>query len=172
MSESKKNPLSQIEEDSLDDFLTDVCIMLDIDVPKIIVDDEYLSSLNSICRSEFDLKTGETRIIVKSKYENKLLLFASLAHELRHHWQFRKYGIEWLEAKTRGELSPDEYNLQRPELDAQAFVAFVIKDFYSIRIIFNELKKETSEIIYRKAAELEKTDLDSSMLLYLKLQQF
>ena len=45
MSESKKNTLSQIEEDSLDDFLTDVCIMLDIDVPKIIVDDEYLSSL-------------------------------------------------------------------------------------------------------------------------------
>ena len=134
MDEISKRPLEEkirkeIENEDVAQFVDDVCIMLDVEPPVFIVDDEYLGELGSAARFEADPESGDTRIVLKSRFQDKFVLLTTLAHELRHYWQFLNYGPGWMQEKSKQELSVDEYNLQPPEFDSQAFTCFVMKDF-------------------------------------------
>lgn len=144
----------EIENEDIAQFVDDVCIMLDVEPPVFVADDDYLDKLGSIARFEV-MESGDTRIVLKSNYSDKFLLLTFLAHELRHYWQYLNFGPDWMKEKSKQKLSVDEYNLQKPELDSQAFTCFVMRDFYGIDIFFHELKDSTTEIIKKRADELE-----------------
>lgn len=80
----------------------------------------------------------------------------ALAHEMRHMWQYQKaypkYRLEMMNYRTADLCkTTDEYNLQWPELDANAFAAYWCRSRMGITPSFGSLSEDTRKRIYDNA---------------------
>lgn len=121
----------------IEEYITDICYLLNIKEPYVSYDVTGFAT---------DTTMAQCDVVNNIIYLNKLdkpnpdYLFC-IAHELRHIWQYqtdKKFYLSDYKSSDKC-LSIEEYNLQIAELDANAFAAIVMIDFFSIKPQWNGL---------------------------------
>lgn len=115
----------------IEEFITAVCELLEIEVPKISYDTSHFVTKTTLAQCE---PTVNTIYLNKVDKPNPDYVF-SIAHELRHIYQYQTDEQFYLSKyKPSSECSSvEEYNLQIAEVDANAFASIVMADFFSIK---------------------------------------
>ena len=136
------------------EFITDVCELLEIKVPKISYDTIHFVTKTTLAQCE---PVTNTIYLNKVDKLNPDYVF-SIAHELRHIYQYQTDKEFYLSGyKPSNKCSSvEEYNLQIAEVDANAFASIVMTDFFSIKPqwnglsnkIINEINKRINIIIH------------------------
>lgn len=122
----------------LNEFIRDVCDILDIPVPELSYDTSVFTS--DTMQALVTITSDRTVMHLKTDKPDLDLLFA-VAHELRHIWQLT-YDEElyFSSYKPRESCSSvEEYNLQPAEIDAHAFAGIIIEDFFGAKPLFKNL---------------------------------
>ena len=114
----------------INEYIADVCDLLDMDVPTISHDDSHFPTNTTMALCNPVVHTIYLR---KENNPNPDYVF-SIAHELRHIYQYETDEQYYLsDYKTADKCSSiEEYNLQIAEIDANAFAAIVMKDFFAL----------------------------------------
>lgn len=136
------------------EFITDVCELLEIKVPKISYDSIHFVTKTTLAQCE---PVTNTIYLNKVDKPNPDYVF-SIAHELRHIYQYQTDKEFYLSGyKPSNKCSSvEEYNLQIAEVDANAFASIVMTDFFSIKPqwnglsnkVINEINKRINIIIH------------------------
>lgn len=140
----------------IDEFINEVCDILDISIPNISFDTSSFLSDTMMA-----LYVPSDGIIYLKKYDkiNSDQLF-SIAHELRHIWQMQN--DEELYFSTYKQVdqcsSIEEYNLQLAELDANAFSALAMISLLHLRPLFNGLSEFVKSKIHERMDYLLTTE--------------
>ena len=111
-------------------YVTTVCQILNINEPTVSSDTASFSTETTLVQCD---PSGST-IYLKNESPNPDLLFA-IAHELRHVWQVRTNKQLYLSEYKPAALMPsiEDYNLQLAEIDANAFAAIIMTDFFRLQ---------------------------------------
>lgn len=135
------------------EYITDICDLLKIEVPKISFDSTNFKTKTTLAQCEPELNVIYLNKIDKPNPD----YFFSIAHELRHLYQYQKDKQFYLsEYKTSDKcLSIEEYNLQIAEIDANAFAAIIMTDYFRLQPqwnglsnkVINEINKQINIII-------------------------
>lgn len=140
----------------IEEFITDVCELLEIGVPKISYDTTHFTTKTTIALCE-----PETNTIYLNKVDkpNPDYVF-SIAHELRHIYQYQTDENFYLSGyKPSNECSSiEEYNLQIAEVDANAFASIIMTDFFSIKPQWNGLSDKAIDTIEKRIEFLLTTE--------------
>ena len=132
----------------IEEFITDVCELLEIEVPKISYDTSHFLTKTTMAQCE-----PETNTIYLNKIDkpNPDYVF-SIAHELRHIYQYQTDEEFYLSGyKPSNKCSSiEEYNLQIAEVDANAFAAIVITDFFSLKPQWHGLSGKVIDAIEKQ----------------------
>lgn len=132
----------------IEEFITDVCELLEIEVPKISYDTSHFLTKTTMAQCE-----PETNTIYLNKIDkpNPDYVF-SIAHELRHIYQYQTDEEFYLSGyKPSNKCSSiEEYNLQIAEVDANAFASIVITDFLSLKPQWYGLSDKVIDIIEKQ----------------------
>lgn len=136
------------------EFITDVCELLEIKVPKISYDSIHFVTKTTLAQCE---PVTNTIYLNKVDKPNPDYVFY-IAHELRHIYQYQTDKEFYLSGyKPSNKCSSvEEYNLQIAEVDANAFASIVMTDFFSIKPqwnglsnkVINEINKRINIIIH------------------------
>lgn len=120
-----------MEKDITTQFVKEICSLLGISVPKITYDNSHFETDTMLAQCE---PARNTIYLSRVEKPNPDYLF-SVAHELRHLFQYQKNPLFYLSGyRTSDEcMSIDEYNLQPAEVDANAFASIVMLYFFSIK---------------------------------------
>lgn len=70
-----------------------------------------------------------------------------IGHELRHLYQFQILGMNGVLEKQSAKCTVEEYNMQFPELDANAFGEICMVTLTGCRPLFNHFSKEVKDAI-------------------------
>lgn len=140
----------------IEEFITDVCKLLEIDVPKISYDTSHFPTETTLAQCE--PKTN-TIYLNKADKPNQDYVF-SIAHELRHIYQYQTNEEFYLSGyKPSNKCSSvEEYNLQIAEVDANAFASIVMTDFFSIKPQWNSLSNKVINAIEKRVKFLLTTE--------------
>lgn len=107
-------------------FSREICDILDIPVPFI----KFVSADRMHTGTQIAALTPNA-VLIRDDIAVSPELFFALAHELRHAYQIA--GGESLEEyRTSDRISIEQYNLQPLEVDANAFGALIMSDFFGI----------------------------------------
>lgn len=140
-------------------YIHTICMLLKIQEPVISYDTSvfpskevkamYIHNQNTIYLSSFEHPSFE-------------ILF-SIAHELRHAWQFQNQPALYFETYQTFQdcKSLDEYNIQPAELDANAFGEFILDSFFHISPQYFSLSENTRKKIHERAKEISTTLMNS-----------
>lgn len=138
----------------IEEFITDVCELLKIKTPKISYDTSHFSTSTTLAQCE---PSVNMIYLTKINKPNPDYLF-SIAHELRHIYQYQNNTKLYLSNYKTSDIcsSVEEYNLQIAEIDANAFAAIVMINFFSIKPqwnglsdkVVNEINKRINIIIH------------------------
>ncbi|EEU03757.1 hypothetical protein GCWU000322_00057 [Eubacterium saphenum ATCC 49989] len=110
----------------LEQFVEMVCEDLRIAPIPLRYDNSVPKSEGRIAALEIS-KVESTLLILNTDVAELDLLFA-IAHELRHAWQFQNRRHWFKNYKEIGEVDFEEYNLQQPEVDANAYATIVMEE--------------------------------------------
>ena len=126
-------------------FITEICNLLDIPVPSISYDTSHFPTETTMAQCEL---TSNTIYLNKLDKLNPDYLFA-IAHELRHIFQYQDNEQFYLSNyKTSNECSSiEEYNLQIAEIDANAFAAIVMVEYFHMQPQWNGLSDKVIRAI-------------------------
>ena len=121
----------------IEEFITDICDLLDIPVPSISYDTSHFPTETTMAQCEL---TSNTIYLNKIDKPNPDYLFA-IAHELRHIFQFQDDEQFYLSNyKTSDNCSSvEEYNLQIAEVDANAFASIIMVEYFHMQPQWNGL---------------------------------
>lgn len=138
------------------EFITDVCELLEIEAPKVSYDTSHFTTKTTLAQCE-----PETNIIYLNKVDkpNPDYVF-SIAHELRHIYQYQTDKEFYLSGyKPSNKCSSvEEYNLQIAEVDANAFAAIIMTDFFSVKPQWNGLSDKVIDTIEKRIEFLLTTE--------------
>lgn len=138
------------------DYIDDVCDILDIPVPTVSFDTSHFQTKTMMAQC-----VPEDSIIYLKEYTkpNPDQLF-SIAHELRHIWQFHTdeqlYFSKYKPVESCS--SVEEYNLQIAELDANAFAYMVMVSFFHLKPLFEGVSEPIKEKIIERVEYLKTTE--------------
>ena len=121
----------------IEEFITDICELLDITVPVILYDTSHFPTETTMAQCEL---TSNTIYLNKIDKPNPDYLFA-IAHELRHIFQYQNNEQFYLSNyKTSDNCSSvEEYNLQIAEVDANAFASIIMVEYFHMQPQWNGL---------------------------------
>lgn len=138
------------------EFITDICDLLDIEIPKISYDISHFSTKTTLAQCE---PGANTIYLNKVDKPNPDYIF-SIAHELRHIYQYHTDKQFYLSGyKPSNKCSSvEEYNLQIAEVDANAFASIVMTDFFSIKPKWNGLSDKVIDAIEKRIEFLLTTE--------------
>ena len=135
----------------MEEFVSEICDMLNIRPPKISYDTSHFQSDTMMAQVD---SSGDTIYINKCDKLNPDQLF-SIAHELRHIWQMNDREQYLSDYKSIDQCSSvEEYNLQIAELDANAFAGFVMVSFFHLKPQFNGIPKSVRLKIYNRIGRI------------------
>ena len=140
----------------IEEFITDICELLDIPVPSISYDTSHFPTKTTIAQCEL---TSNTIYLNKIDNPNPDYLFA-IAHELRHIFQYQDDEQFYLSNyKTSDNCSSvEEYNLQIAEVDANAFAGLVMINFFGLKPLFEGLSDSVKAKIFDRMKYLGTTE--------------
>ena len=129
----------------IEEFITDICELLDITVPVILYDTSHFPTETTMAQCEL---TSNTIYLNKIDKPNPDYLFA-IAHELRHIFQYQNNEQFYLSNyKTSDNCSSvEEYNLQIAEVDANAFASIVMVEYFHMQPQWNGLSDKVVNAI-------------------------
>ena len=129
----------------IEEFIADICELLDIPVPSISYDTSHFSTETTMAQCEL---TNNIIYLNKIYKPNPYYLFA-IAHELRHIFQYQNDEKFYLSNyKTSDKCSSiEEYNLQIAEIDANAFASIVMIEYFHMKPKWNGLSDKVINAI-------------------------
>ena len=131
-------------------FSREICDILDIPVPVI----KFVSADRMHTGTQIAALTPDA-VLIRNDIEVSAELFFALAHELRHAYQIA--GGESLEEyRTSDRISIEQYNLQPLEVDANAFGALIMSDFFGIVPQFRNMPDTVRKAIKDRMKQLQK----------------
>lgn len=121
----------------IEEFIADICDLLDIKVPSISYDTSHFQTKTTMAQCE---PINSVIYLNKLDKPNPDYLFA-IAHELRHIFQYHDDEQFYLSNyKTSDNCSSvEEYNLQIAEVDANAFASIVMVEYFRMQPQWNGL---------------------------------
>lgn len=138
------------------EFITDVCELLEINVPTISYNTTHFATKTTLAQCE-----PQTNTIYLNKVDkpNPDYVF-SIAHELRHIYQYQTDEEFYLSGyKPSNKCSSvEEYNLQIAEIDANAFASIVMADFFSLKPQWHGLSNKVIDTIEKRIKFLLATE--------------
>lgn len=139
-----------LDMDALAGWIAD---LLRIDRPVIELADE-LHTTTQIAELLPDLD----RLRVRRSASDADRAFA-IAHEMRHAWQQARAPQLLAGYRQAADLTPEAYNRQPAEIDANAFALIVLTDLFHIRPLFRGLDAQTRQMIEARAELIAKNPL-------------
>lgn len=138
------------------EFITDVCELLEIEIPKISYDTSHFPTKTTLAQCE---PTANIIYLTKVDKPNPDYVF-SIAHELRHIYQYQTNEEFYLSGyKPSNKCSSvEEYNLQIAEVDANAFAAIIMTDFFSLKPQWHGLSNKVIDTIEKRIKFLLATE--------------
>lgn len=131
-------------------FSREICDILDIPVPVIkSVSADRMHTVTQIAALTPD------SVLIRNDIEISEELFFALAHELRHAYQIAS-GESLEEYRTSDRISIEQYNLQPLEVDANAFGALIMSDFFGIVPQFRNMPDTVRKAIKDRMKQLQK----------------
>ena len=129
----------------IEEFIADICELLDIPVPSISYDTSHFPTETTMAQCEL---TSNTIYLNKLDKPNPDYLFA-IAHELRHIFQYQNDEKFYLSNyKTSDKCSSiEEYNLQIAEVDANAFASIIMVEYFHMHPQWNGLSDKVINAI-------------------------
>ena len=129
----------------IEEFITDICELLCIEVPSISYDTSHFSTETTMAQCE---STSNIIYLNKIDKPNPDYLFA-IAHELRHIFQYQNDEQFYLSNyKTSDNCSSvEEYNLQIAEVDANAFASIIMVEYFHMKPQWNGLSDKVINAI-------------------------
>ena len=129
----------------IEEFITDICDLLDIPFPSISYDTSHFPTETTMAQCEL---TSNIIYLNKLDKPNPDYLFA-IAHELRHIFQYQDDENFYLsDYKTSDNCSSiEEYNLQIAEVDANAFASIVMVEYFHMQPQWNGLSDKVINAI-------------------------
>lgn len=129
----------------IEEFITDICELLDIQIPSISYDTSHFPTETTMAQCEL---TNNIIYLNKIDKPNPDYLFA-IAHELRHIFQYQNDKQFYLSNyKTSDSCSStEEYNLQIAEVDANAFAGIIMIQYFHLKPQWNGLSDKVINVI-------------------------
>ena len=129
----------------IEEFIADICKLLDIPVPSISYDISHFSTETTMAQCEL---TNNIIYLNKIDKLNPDYLFA-IAHELRHIFQYQDNEQFYLSNyKTSDKCSSiEEYNLQIAEVDANAFASIIMVEYFHMQPQWNGMSDKVINAI-------------------------
>ena len=129
----------------IEEFITDICELLCIEVPSISYDTSHFPTGTTMAQCE---PINSVIYLNKLDEPNPDYLFA-IAHELRHIFQYQDDEQFYLSNyKTSDNCSSvEEYNLQIAEVDANAFASIVMVEYFHMQPQWNGLSDKVINAI-------------------------
>ena len=129
----------------IEEFIADICDLLDIKVPSISYDTSHFQTKTTMAQCE---PINNTIYLNKIDKPDSDYLFA-IAHELRHIFQYQDDEQFYLSKyKTSDKCSSiEEYNLQIAEVDANAFASIVMVEYFRMQPQWNGLSNKVIDAI-------------------------
>lgn len=149
--------MEQEMQKSVEKFVAELCQILNVPTPKLVVDNEPLQTETKLARlTPPDDETTGYKIYIKPVEKPTPDLMFAIAHELRHEWQFEKRKeVFFKEYHLRAECRDvEEYNNQLAELDAHAFAAIVMVNYFGLEPQFNGLSENTKRKIKERVKDI------------------
>ena len=140
----------------IEEFITDICELLEIEVPKISYDTSHFPTETTLAQCE---PTANMIYLTKIDKLNPDYVF-SIAHELRHIYQYQTDKQFYLSGyKPSNKCSSvEEYNLQIAEVDANAFASIIMTDFFSMKSQWYGLSDKVIDAIEKQIEFLLTTE--------------
>ena len=140
----------------IEEFITDICDLLDIQVPLISYDTSHFQTKTTMAQCEL---TSNTIYLNKIDKPNPDYLFA-IAHELRHIFQYQDNEEFYLSNyKTSDKCSfVEEYNLQIAKIDANAFAFIIMVEYFHMQPQWNGLSDKVINTINKRINFLLSTE--------------
>lgn len=140
----------------LEQYIKELSDILDIPVPKISYDTSGFTTSTMMAQVD---NSGSVIYIKKCDHINPDQLFA-VAHELRHIWQLKNdeqlFFFNYQPIDKIGTI--EQYNLQLAEVDANAFGAIVMSDFFKLKPQWQGLSDKVVKAINNRIAHLAATE--------------
>ena len=129
----------------IEEFITDICELLDITVPSISYDISHFPTKTTMAQCEL---TNNIIYLNKLDKLNPDYLFA-IAHELRHIFQYQNDEKFYLSNYKSSDncSSIEEYNLQIAEVDANAFASIIMVEYFKLQPQWNGLSDKVIHAI-------------------------
>lgn len=131
-------------------FSREICDILDIPVQVI----KLVSADRMHTGTQIAALTPDA-VLIRNDIEVSAELFFALAHELRHAYQIAS-GESLEEYRTSDRISIEQYNLQPLEVDANAFGALIMSDFFGIVPQFRNMPDTVRKAIKDRMKQLQK----------------
>nr|DAG52895.1 MAG TPA: PolyVal Metallopeptidase superfamily domain [Caudoviricetes sp.] len=128
----------------ISNYINNICDILNITTPIISFDVSNFQTHTMMAQCNV---SGDT-IYLRKVNLNPDYLFA-IAHELRHIWQIRTNKSKFFDHyKPREDCnSAEEYNLQLAEVDANAFAAIIMTNYFHLQPQWNGLTNKVIKAI-------------------------
>ena len=130
-------------------FITLICKDLKINKPKIQIANVFLSKTQL---ASYD--PNKKLIIIKKDFENYYDMFFAISHEIRHKYQIDKGLFNFENYKQVNEISNYDYNMQKEELDANAYAYIIMASAFGVEAKFNGLEENIINKIKERANEI------------------
>lgn len=139
----------------IQDFINDICNILNISVPSVSFDTSNFPTDTMMAQCNPD---GSTIYLKKYDKPNPDQFF-SIAHELRHIWQIQNDEQMYFSTYKPIDLcsSVEEYNLQIAELDANAFAGLVMIDFFHLKPLLDGIPDSVKSKVFEQMEYLKTT---------------
>lgn len=130
-------------------FVEEICELLNINVPKIVED-------KSTLQAAYCMGKNENELYLNSLEEPTADLLFSIAYALRHKWQYERKKDVYLKgylpiAECR---NAEEYNNQLSEIDANAFGAIIMANYFGLEPLFSSLSERTKQRIKERIKDI------------------
>lgn len=145
----EQNLSKQVEK-----FITELCDILKISAPEIVEDNNSLPTETMM--AAYCIGADENVLYLKPVEKPTPDLMFCIAHELRHKWQYEKKKavfFKWYRPITECE-DVEKYNNQLAELDAHAFAAIVMVNYFGLEPQFSSLSDKTKREIKRRVKDI------------------
>lgn len=129
----------------INEFITEVCELLGIEIPTVSYDTSHFPTETTLA-----LCAPVSNIIYLKKINTPNFDYMfSIAHELRHLFQYKKdekfYFANYKPSDKCNSL--EEYNLQIAEVDANAFANIVMVEYFHLKPLWKGLSQKVIDSI-------------------------
>lgn len=147
----ERSAKDMLDRKCVEKYISFLCSSLDIVPPRVHYGVEEMQSETTIAQAT---RGGEDIYLRDIGEQDERDVLFAIAHEIRHIWQIRKHENEFFGnyKPTRLCRNVNEYNLQKAELDANAYATAVMVTHFNCHPMFKGLDKMVKDEIYRRAS--------------------